>query len=198
MTWIGACSCGSGMRCDTEAEVTAAAQDHLAAVKAAATVSPLSHAVSVAAASRTLALVPTWTTGGTVAATPPAVSPPASGSNGTAPRTLSPAEIMRAMAEWEIKFALEEDAAEDGGSSKPKYTNPYTTDLDEEDLPGWGGPGQPPGDDDDDDDEGDEQEATHPGELPEGITIAEPGADYTLDKRASPQPADEGGHGSQS
>lgn len=189
MTWIGACSCGGGMRCDTEAEVVAAAQDHLAIAKATGGDGggPLNHAVGIGQVTRTAILVPSWTTGDTAApATAPATQP--ASENGSAPRTLSPAEITRALTKWELRFAEDDEDAGAPSSPARKYTNPYTTDLDDEDEAGWGGPGQPgiP-------DEG----VTSLDELPEGIVIEDPGADYTLGKKDSPKPVSEEDHGSQ-
>lgn len=202
MTWIGACSCGGGMRCDTEAEVVAAAQDHLAIAKATGggDGGPLNHAVGIGQVARTAILVPSWTTGSAAAPAAPVPAPhPASG-NGTAQRTMTPAEIARAITQWELRFA--EEADEDDATS-PKYANPYTSDPDDdEDEPGWGGPGNPadsrppsmlrPATFNDEDDE-----VTRPDELPEGVVIEEPGADYVLDKKESPKPVSEEDHGSQ-
>lgn len=191
--WIAACTCGTGITAETEADAVSLAETHLMRAAVPGPGESWAHAVSLGEATNACRLTPSW--GSTV---PGRVegndSTPAISSSGSA-GALSPAEIMKLIKKQELKYT-EEDEDFEVIPRTPARKNPYTVDPDPkvdlgfrdtgaykevksgkvEDFSGWGGPGAPPGDDEDPDEEFEfsidpVEASTRLDELPEGIVL---------------------------
>lgn len=213
--WIAACTCGTGITAESEAEAASLAETHLLRAAVPGPGETWQHAVSLGEATNACKLTPNWGTHAPAIAAPgEAVSRPTS--NGK--RTLSPADIMRQLKRQELQYAAEDEEFEE--PQVPARSNPYTVDPEPgvdagfhhegayrekpEDFSGWGGPGGPPEDDDDEDysylniDPVDAP--TRLDELPEGIIVngqvgtgpklplVEDGPDYQIDEDAPLKP----------
>lgn len=208
--WIAACTCGTGITAESEAEAASLAEIHLLRAAVPGPGDTWQHAVSLGEATNACKLTPNWGADAPAALAP---STQASRPSGNGARTLSPADIMRQLKRQELQFSAEDEEFEE--PKAPVRANPYTVDPDPgvdvgfrnegayrekpEDYSGWGGPGRPPENDDDEDysylsiDPVDAP--TSLDELPEGIILGgqvgtgpklplvedEYGPDYTLD-----------------